>query len=244
MKIRVAVCLLLLALSVGPLTASGADGVASVFGNEILRSDLGPEKDEPVQVVRFRDLIWERVARHYVAERGLAATDGEVAEFLSYHREFDRRDRAQRARKLEELNQRLAKGELEVDERAWLEEFRAVLTRLAQHDAEKERSAPPDPEQLGALSRPWLEMWKMNKALHEQYGGAVAVTRSGPEPFGARAALIRDYERQGRVRFYEPRLREALFALLTKPPSVPVPPERVDFTPYWKLPIPPSYLPD
>ena len=90
MKIRVAVCLLLLALSVGPLTASGADGVASVFGNEILRSDLGPEKDEPVQVVRFRDLIWERVARHYVAERGLAATDKAIslnpdyAEALTY----------------------------------------------------------------------------------------------------------------------------------------------------------------
>ena len=225
------------------MTVRGEDGVASVFVMRF-RGLTWSRQGTNGAGRAIRDLIWERVARHYVAERGLAVTDGEGRGISVLSREFDRKDRAQRARKLEELNQRLATGELAADERARLEEFRAVLTRLAQHDAEKERSTPPDPERLAALSRPWLEMWKMNKALHEQYGGAVALTRSGPDPQGARVALISDYERRGLVRFSDPRLREALFALLTKPPTVPVPPERVDFTPYWKLPIPPSYFPD
>jgi hypothetical protein len=235
---------LLAVVSLAPCYGRAQEAVATVFGLEISRSEVVAAGDEPAQLLRFRDLVWERVAGHYVAEYVLAATAAEVDEFMSYHSEFERRDRAQRARKLEELNQRLTQGELAPEERSRLEEFRAVLHRLAQHDTEKDRSEPPDPKRLAALSKPYVEMWKMNKALHEQYGGAVALTTAGPEPRGARAALIRDYERRGLVRFSDPRLREGLFALLTKPPPVPVPPERVDFTPYWKLPIPPSYFPD
>jgi hypothetical protein len=218
--------------------------VASVLGDEIHRSQLAVAGDGRAQVARFRDLVWEKLASHYVAERGLAVTADELAEFEGYHREFERRDRAQRARKLEELDQRLAAGGLAAQERARLEEFRAVLARMAQNDAESDRAPPPDPARAAALSTPWVEWWKMNKALYEQYGGVVAQTQAGPAPHGARAALVADYERRGLVRFLDPRLREQLFALLAAPPSVVVPPERVDFTPYWKLPIPPSYFPD
>jgi hypothetical protein len=35
-----------------------------------------------------------------------------------------------------------------------------------------------------------------------------------------------------------------VFELMSQSPSIVVPPGNVDFTPYWKLPIPPSYFPD
>jgi hypothetical protein len=235
--------MLLTALSLAPSPVRGAEVVASVLGEEILESQLAAAGGEPAQIARFRDLIWEKVAQHYIAERGLAATPAELAELSGYHDEFERRDRDQRARKLEELNQRLAAGGLAAEERARLEEFRAVLARMAQNDAESDR-APPDPAREAALAAPWVEWWKMNKALYEQYGGTVALTNSGPAAHGARAALVTEYERRGLVRFLDSRLRERLFALLAAPPSTVVPPDRVDFTPYWKLPIPPSYFPD
>ena len=46
------------------------------------------------------------------------------------------------------------------------------------------------------------------------------------------------------VRFLDSRLRAQVFAALALQPTAVVPPERVDFTPYWKQPIPPSYFPD
>jgi hypothetical protein len=39
------------------------------------------------------------------------------------------------------------------------------------------------------------------------------------------------------------RIGEAQFPEIV-PPQIIVPPERVDFTPYWRQPIPPSYFPD
>jgi len=84
----------------------------------------------------------------------------------------------------------------------------------------------------------------MNKALYDEYGGVVALTRFGPDPHGARAALLADYERQGLLHISDPLLRNEVIAVLETRPSMVIPPDSVDFTPYWKRPIPASYFPD
>lgn len=232
-----------LALVLAPIPAAGADGVATVLGEEIPRAELAPAEGQIARARKLFDLVWQRVSRHYIAQNGLAATEAELAEAVAYHREFERKDRAQRARKLEELNQRLAADGLRPAERSHLEQFRAVLQRLAQRDAASDR-APPDPARQAALLAPWVEMWKMNRALYEQYGGVVALTRFGPDPQGARAALVAEYERRGWLEFPEASLRQQLFGLIEARPSMVVAPAEVDFTPYWRRPIPPSYFPD
>jgi hypothetical protein len=236
--------LLVAALALAPQATLGADVIATVLGQVITRDEIAATEGERARDIKLYDLVWRRVSRHYIDLQGLAATPAEIAEATEYHREFAVRDRAQRARKLVELDERLAADSLKPDERARLEEFRKVLTRLVQHDAEQDRLPPPDPARQGQVLIPWIEQWKMNKALYEQYGGIVALTRFGPDPHGARAALMADYERRGLVRFSDAAQRERVFAWLNRRPSMVTRPEEVDFTPYWKRPIPPSYFPD
>lgn len=231
-------------LALVPSCGLGAEEVATVLGQGIDRAELDQARDEVDQTRKFLDLVWARVSRHYIEQNRLTASDAEVSEVLAYHREFERKDRIQRARKLEELNQRLAAEGLADKERAHLEEFRAVLRRLAQRDAENDRNPPSDSGREGKLLAPWIEMWKLNRALYERYGGVVALTRSGPDPRGAHLALIEDYERRGLIRFFDARLRERLHERLATRPSIVMAPGEVDFTPYWKRPILPSYFPD
>ena len=232
------------ALALVRAAPSGAQEVAQVLGAAIDRSEL-PVADGPqAELGRLYDRVWLAVSRDYVRQNGLEATPVEIAEFLGYEREFERRDRDQRARKLEELDRRLAGEGLGAAERARLEDFRATLARLAQSDDESDREPPPDPLRRAGQGAEWIEMWKMNAALYRQYGGIVALTRFGPYPHGARLALIADYERRGLLRFSDLRLRERLFETLAARPSIELAPEQVDFTPYWKRPIPPSYFPD
>ena len=235
---------LLLAVLLGSAPALQAQGAAMVLGEEISMAELAAAGDEAAQTARLRDRVLASLIGRYVAERKLGATPAEIAELLAYNREFDRRDRLQRTRKLAELNERLAREGLGGDERTWLEEFRAVLIRLAKLDAENDRGLPADPQEEATFYAPWVEWWKTNKALHEEYGGTVARTQAGPYAQGARATLVADCERRGLVKFLDPRMRNRLFELLAEPPAVVVPPEEVDFTPYWKRPIPPSYFPD
>jgi len=236
--------ILLAALSCVSVPGLGAGQVATVLGEALSRTELEAAGDRQAQIVRLRDWVWARVLRHYVAEQGLAATPGDVVALVAYHREFERKDRAQRARKLEQLQQRLADGGLADAERARLEEFRRVLARMAQYDAESEGDPATDEEPQSAELTPWIEYWKANRALYAQYGGTVAATSGGPSPNGARVKLIEDYERRGFVRFLDFDLRAGLFELMSRSPAAVVPPEQVDFTPYWLRPIPPSYFPN
>jgi hypothetical protein len=226
-----------------PAAAQGPDRVATVTGVAITRGELAMGAPGVPSEARLVDLVWPRIASDYVARQGLAATPAEIEEAAAYHREFERRSRAQRARKLKELEERLAEPELAPEERERLEDFRATLQRLALRDEEQD-SVPRDPERLRVLLAPLVETWKLNRALYQRYGGVVALTEFGPSPVGARAALIADYERQGRLEFADSGLRERFYRVLQQPPGMVMPPGRVDFTPYWGRPIPPSYYPD
>ncbi|HSC94675.1 MAG TPA: hypothetical protein VLC73_06880 [Burkholderiales bacterium] len=227
-----------------PLGAQAPDRVATVTGMAISRGDLAAGTDAISAEARLLELLWPRIASDYVAGHGLAASPAEIEEALAYHRAFERSDRAQRARKLEELRERLAETELAPEERARLEDFQATLRRLAQADQDRSGTSALSTPQRRALMGSWVEMWKLNRALYERYGGVVGLSGWGPWPHGARAALVADYERLGLLEIADAGLREHLYALLRRPPPRPVPPDRVDFTPYWTRPIPPSYFPD
>jgi hypothetical protein len=243
-KFRIALAIPCAALVIGTAAARGSEEVAVVLGEGIVRADFAGAGGAPEELQRFHDLVWGRAARHYVEQNGLDATAGEVAELAAYHREFERRDRAQRARKLEELNQRLAAGGLDAGQREWLEAFRAVLARLARHETGIDSHPGLDAEEQSARFGPVVEQWKTLASLYGRYGGVVALTRFGPDPQGARRALIEDYERQGLIRFRDAAWRERLLARLAAPPAIVIPVAEVNFTPYWQRPIPASYFPD
>jgi hypothetical protein len=245
MGTRIKVVILCAGLALACPPGLGAQEIARVLGVVIDRSELPAAGDGPAaELGRLYDRVWNAVSRHFIEQNGLGATREEIAEVLGYEREFDRRDRAQRARKLEELDRQLAGGGLEPAERARAEEFRAVLARLAQGDRERDRAPPSDPASKATQQAQWIESWKMNQAMYAQFGGVVALTRFGPFPHGARHALLEDYERRGLLQFSDAQMRERLFALLATRPRMTLAPAEVDFTPYWKKPIPPSYYPD
>jgi len=242
--VTLCVSLIVACLFAGPAAAQEPARVATVLGVSITRGELDAIADDRSRARKLLSMIWDRVAPHYIASRGLQAKPAEIAKVAAYDKEFDARDRSQRARKLAQLDQRLAGDALSAEERARLQDFRATLGRLARYDAERAREPPPDPARQAVFYAPWVELWKMNEALYEEYGGVVALTRFGHDPHGARAALLKDYERRGLLRIADPLLRDQVMAVLDAKPSMTVAPEDVDFTPYWKRPIPASYFPD
>jgi hypothetical protein len=231
-----------LAASLLPTAAAPAAGpVAVVAGVEIAGEALAGREGR-ARVLRLAELLWERLMHHYAAEHGLAATAEEIAELGAYDAEFRRRDREQRARKLAELEQRLRDGALEAEQRRFAEAFRAVLARMAARDAEADAApAAADAAEAAAAAAHRIASWKVNRALYARYGGAVALTPSGPDPYGARARLFADYERRGLLEVRDAALRAALHELLAEATGIALPADRVDFTPYWRRPLTGSY---
>jgi murein DD-endopeptidase MepM/ murein hydrolase activator NlpD len=230
------------ALAAAPAAADHP--VLTVLGETLSHDARAPAGDGPGDVRRLGEAMRAYIFRHYVAANGLTATAEEIAELADYNAEFRRRDRAQRARKLAQLEQRLGTDILSAKERAHLEDFRATLVRLAAYEAEQDRKPRPGAREPADDLAPWIEMWKVNDAIYERFGGTVARAPFGHYPHGAWAALIADYQRRGDLQFHDVELRERVLALFNGPPQIVVAPHEVDFTPYWRKPIPSSYFPD
>lgn len=179
----------------------------------------------------------------YRVRMALHATPAEIEEVRAYDRAFETHDRRQRARKLDELNLRLAAPDLPPEERVRLERFRAVLTRLADYEADVEAGSEPRSEASTALIVFLVEQSKLEFALYQRYGGAVGLDMAGPYAHGARAELIREYLQSGRVRVLDTAVEAALVRLVAAPP-VYLLHGHADFTPYWRRAIPSSYMPD
>lgn len=242
MKVFFGIMLAAAALAGAP--ASADHPVMTVLGEVLAHEGSTQAGVGPDEVRRLAEAMRGRIFRHYVAQNGLAATAEEISALEEYNVEFRRRDRAQRARKLAELEQRLTSDALRAEERAHLEDFRATLARLAAHEAEQDRKPQAETQDRAENFAPWIEMWKLHYAIYGQFGGVVTLVVFGQYPQGAWAALIAAYERGGELRFHDAGLRERVLALFNAAPQIIVSPREVDFTPYWRRPIPPSYFAD
>ena len=94
------------------------------------------------------------------------------------------------------------------------------------------------------LLRRWIETFKLNAALYKTYRGTVGLSPSGPYAHGAKAALVADYLGAHKVEFLDEEIARRFHAMLAAPPRLTFTGATPDFTPYWKRPIPASYIAD
>lgn len=182
--------------------------------------------------------------RAYVEALGLGATESEIEAVFAYERAFRSHDRAQRSRKLVQLEERLASSTLENNERARLESFRTVLVRLARFDADVDEGVEqidPLPREVAAA---WVEQAKLDAALQRRFGGVVGVRASGMYAHGARAEMLRRHLVGHRIEWFDSSFASQFERALDAPPAIVYRSESADFTPFWLRPIPPSYMLD
>jgi len=233
-------CLLLAVASSG--NAWSLDGVLAL-GRPLALPAAVAETELPARARAVVRALFSVVGQDFIAREGLTATPAEIAEVQAYNAAFERHDREQRRRKLTELDTRLAALPVDAPDRPRLEAFRATLARLARYEADVDAGTEPRVEADAATLAGWVEHWKLDAALHAKYGGVVGLAPHGPYAHGARASLVREYQREGRIEIADPGLRSAVREVLDLPPRMALPAEVApDFTPFWRRPLQSSYL--
>ncbi|MCC6531932.1 MAG: hypothetical protein IT531_05230 [Burkholderiales bacterium] len=221
--------------------AQATTAPARVFGEE-LRCEPAPNDSARACARRILRIARDRIEQDFIRRHGLGATADEVEALHAYNRAFEAQDRDQRARKLLELEGRLANADLDASERARLREFHAVLVRLARYEADVDAGSEVRIDTPVEVLRRWIEYWKLNDALYARYGGVVGLTASGPYAHGARALLIERSLARAEIEILDPVIEQHLRAELAAQPRMRFRGAVPDFTPFWKRPIPASYI--
>ncbi|MFH1368974.1 MAG: hypothetical protein ABII64_07600 [Elusimicrobiota bacterium] len=208
------------------------DAVGYLPGDKLEYSGETCSVEGPVQ--KLSKIIWQYAYRDYIRTKELRATDGEVRELEKYQREFMKRKSKERKEELKEIRKALKDASLDAKKRGKLEEEKKLLENLEKHEIYFKKTKKSSKEENRAVYAPWVESWKLNKAVYEQYGGDVEMTKFGPNPVRAKEALLKEYKKQGLIQIFDDNLDKAYWESLSQKPEIVVPPEEVDFTPHWK----------
>ena len=218
--------------------AAQAEEVARIDDVPVLARQIGLAEPPtlPAAASALRQRAMKSALQWFVAQEGIAASDADLAAYAKWNEEFQRRDKARRAQRLEQIEAALKQPDLASAQREQLLRERDTYHQLARHDAERE-AASRDPGSRQRVWGPWITSFKANKALYEKYGGRVGLTKFGPEPIGALETLLREREKAGALRIFDAALGREFWAWYAVQPRRPAKPEEIDFTYYWQKPF-------
>jgi hypothetical protein len=183
--------------------------------------------------------IEREISGDYIEKNRLEATDQELREFQQYQEQSMARDRIRHQKELAVLDKKLQNAGLDPKEREQAEKSRTSLTRSAARDKKlAEAGSAITAAEWREIAGPWIEAWKINQSIYKQYGGAVDMTKFGPNPVEARKRWLEDYQKQGRILIHDDNVRREFWKRIGSPPALPAKPDEIDFTPYWKKPPP------
>jgi hypothetical protein len=240
---RLAVVAAVLAGIASGITHAAQHIAARIGAEEIRCEDLRAREPRACAIALLRE-IRDRAEHRFIVAQSLQATADEIEALRAYERAFARHDRAQRARKLEEIETRLVhmSAEMGAAERERLNAFHTVLTRLAEYEADVAAGAQTSPEIPAPTVAHWVEQTKLDAALYRHYGGTVGLKAAGAYAHSARATLAAEYMRREHVEVPDPEIERHLLSVLWSPPPIVYRGGTPDFTPFWKRPLVPSYV--
>jgi hypothetical protein len=205
--------------------------IAVVFGKSISAASLGSTG------MMMLDVIWREVSDRYAKKNNLVATDQECEAYEKWQSEAEERSMEKRKRELSTLEGQLRSEGLSEAKRNQLVDYRKTLLLLQSH-YEQMKTNPFPQEVKRNVTRQWVTGYKIYRAIYEQYGGKVAITKFGLYPIEARRKLIEEHMRVGDIRFLDAGVEVEFWKNYEKGGRFVATKDQIDFTPYWLKPIP------
>jgi hypothetical protein len=188
------------------------------------------EADDPVVAevhgmqIRTRDgeemtyVIKQSPLQRYAQQKGLAATDTEIREYIEKTRDIARQDRENRKMRRGQIIEALKSGSLAASDRETLKSELDALDEMRRMDLESDQSGQDDAgeeEARAAVAKAFIEQWKVNRALYRQYGGRVIFQQGGAEPLDAYRNFLENAQANGDFAIFEKRFEPVFWKYYT-----------------------------
>ena len=161
------------------------DVIAVVLGEEITVADVA---ESGIDL-----LINGLLVRKFAEDNGIEATEEEIAAFVDRMLERGRQrlldSEADRAELAEALD-----GAVDPEQRRGIQDRLERVERRIEAMSERQQG---DPDGWRTIAKPWVERWKLDKALFDKYGGRAHYQQAGVQPFDAVIQFLEEQEASG-----------------------------------------------
>jgi len=223
-----------LVISVMAHAANETDGqpVAVIFGERVYAQDLiapggaKPAMDQAVDPAgaerakgeMLRARVWKAVFDDYARRRNITPTDAEITSQIEGHQRMKRRSDTERVQQRAALIEELKSSSLTEAWRKAAQQHLDTLNQLAEFDAKRAQELR-DPAQRKMqqeserrVAEHWVRQWKLNQALHREFGGRIIFQQAGMEPIDAYRKLLDQAAVNKAFVIHDPALRAAVYS--------------------------------
>lgn len=225
-------CVMVFIVSLSAHAAASEKPVAVIFGNNVYAKDLvtpagaKPAMGQTVDAASaerakgeaLRARVWQAVFEDYARRRNIAPTAAEIDSQIEGHQRMKRRSDAERVQQRAALIEELKSPNLTETRRKAAQQHLDTLNRLAEFDAKRAQELS-DPERRKMqqeserqVAEHWVRAWKLNQALHREFGGRIIFQQAGMEPIDAYRKLIDQAEANKSFVVNDPAMRAAVYS--------------------------------
>jgi hypothetical protein len=201
----IATVVAVLAVLSGPVPAQGTG--TPVTGRVLGAAIHARDADE------LRAVVLQPLVDHYADEQGIVATPAEVDAYVRSVQQFLRGERDRLRARRADLTAQLQAPGLAAPRRdvltAELDAANQALAALGDLDASS--ADPEDTKARREIGAAFVRQWKINTALHRQYGGRVVLQQAGPEPLDAYRRFLEERRARGDFVIADPALEAAFW---------------------------------
>lgn len=186
--------------------------------NEAKASTLDDETLKRMRQEKLRGLVWTAVFEDYAKQRRIEPTPAEIDSSIGNSRRMGEELMVKRDRERAILTQELASPSLSEAQRKQAQEHLDNLNLIQAHDArEAQERTDPAHEKIWQeaeqrVAKHSVKSWKVNQALHREFGGRLIFQQAGFEPIDAYRKLLEQYEGRKAFVIRDPVFREAVYS--------------------------------
>lgn len=179
---------LLLALMalMAPFPQAQAESRATLFGKEVVAPDAS----------QLQQTIASQLFERYAQEQKITSTDTEVDALLQRLAENEKENSIRRAEEIEKLEEELKDQSLTGEARETKESLLKIKRKVEEMSAQMAGRDDLKAERRNMAAR-FVQAWKINQSLYQQYGGRVIFQQAGPEPIDAYRQFLESEEKKG-----------------------------------------------
>ncbi|MBI3274631.1 MAG: hypothetical protein HYZ60_01450, partial [Methylocystis sp.] len=204
---------------------SAAQPVAEIFGKKIFAADLtvphepaaDPARAERARGEALRDQVWVAIFRDYARTHDVAPSEAEIVSHIESNRRMKAESDAEREPQRQALIAELASPGLSEQRRKQAQMHLDALDKVAEFERRRaDELRDPNLRKMQEqaerrVAEQWVRRWKLDQALHREFGGRVIFQQAGWEPIDAYRKLLDRYEASKSFVVYDAKLREAVY---------------------------------
>jgi hypothetical protein len=145
----------------------------------------------------LRDIATRELMDRYARAKKVTVSKEEISAYRDFMKKVAEQDRKEKSAQRDKLKARLSGGGLDAAERertlAGLAELDQLLAATAPKDSPTDEEKATMAEIAGAV----ILQWKVNRLLHQEFGGRIIDQQGGPEPLDAYRRFLESAQKRG-----------------------------------------------